>query len=130
DISQFLEFKTPQHALDYEQMMNRIIGRLEMVGKPVIAMIRGYAVGGGAMIAMTSDLRVCTPESKLGVPIARTLGNCLSMAGYSRLVDLVGPARAKEIIFTARLVSATEALQIGLVNEIVPAEQIEERTFE
>ncbi|HET8631075.1 MAG TPA: enoyl-CoA hydratase/isomerase family protein [Thermomicrobiales bacterium] len=127
DISQFRTFTDPQHALDYEARMDGVIGRLEALGRPTIAAIQGYAVGGGASIALACDLRVCTPDAKFGVPIARTLGNCLSMNNYARLVDLVGPARTKEILFTARMVTAEEALQMGLANAIVPPEELESR---
>lgn len=130
DISQFSTFDSPEDALGYERRMDHVITRLETVTKPTIAAIAGVAVGGGATIAMASDLRYCTPESRFGIPIARTLGNCLSMANYARLVDLVGPARAKELIFTARLVSAEEAQACGLVNEIVPADRLEDRVRE
>ncbi len=125
DIGQFQEFRSPEDALDYERRMDRVITRLETVQKPTIAAIAGVAVGGGATIALACDLRYCTPESRFGVPIARTLGNCLSMANYARLVDLLGPARAKELIFRARLVPAEDALACGLVNEVVPAEQLD-----
>ncbi len=127
DISQFQAFQSPQDAIDYEVRMNGIIGRLEAVTKPTIALIRGYAVGGGAAIAMACDLRLCAPDARFGIPIARTLGNCLSMANYARLVDLVGPSRAKYIIFTAEMVDAEEALRIGLANEVVPADELEYR---
>jgi len=130
DISQFRTFRTPEDALEYERRLDRVIGRLESVTKPTIAAIEGYAVGGGAAIALACDLRFCTPESQIGVPIARTLGNCLSMANYARLVDLLGPARTKELLFRAQLVSAAEAKLVGLVNEIVPSgrlyKQVEE----
>jgi enoyl-CoA hydratase/carnithine racemase len=124
DISQFQTFENAQDALEYEARMDRVIGRLEALPRPTIAAIRGYAVGGGASIALACDLRVCTPESRLGVPIARTLGNCLSMNNYARFVDLIGPAQTKELIFTARLVEGAEARALGLVNEVVPAESL------
>src|SRR6185503_11069346 len=94
------------------------------------AAIRGYAVGGGAAIALCCDLRYGAPDLQLGIPIARTLGNCLSLANTARLVDLVGPARAKELLFLARLLTAAEAFAAGLVNEIVPAERLHERVRE
>ena len=128
DISQFRTFTDPQHAIEYEERMDRVIGRLETVARPTIAMIRGYAVGGGASIAMACDLRLCTPDAKFGVPISRTLGNCLSMNNYSRLVDLIGPARTKELIFTAKMVEAADAKAIGLANDVIPGDEIEART--
>jgi enoyl-CoA hydratase/carnithine racemase len=127
DIGQFQSFRTAQDALDYERRIDRVMDRLEAVRRPTIAAIQGYAVGGGAAIALACDLRYCTPESRIGVPIARTLGNCLSMANCARLVDLVGPARTKELIFRARLIEADEAVRAGLVNEVVPADRIAER---
>jgi enoyl-CoA hydratase len=125
DISQFQTFRTAEDALEYEHRLDQVIGRLESVTKPTIAAIAGATAGAGAVIALTCDLRYCTPESQIGVPIARTLGNCLSIANYARLVDLLGPARTKELIFRARLVTATEAGHMGLVNEIVPAERLD-----
>lgn len=127
DISQFQTFTDPQHALDYESSIDGVIGRLETLARPTIAAIRGVAVGGGASIALACDLRICTPDARFGVPIARTLGNCLSINNYSRLVDLIGPARTKELIFTAKLVPADEAQAIGLANEIVAQEELEAR---
>src|SRR5262249_38150728 len=89
-----------------------------------IAQIEGVAAGGGCAIATCCDLRIATSESTLGVPVARTLGNCLSGATYSRLVDLVGPARVRELMFTGRFLSAGEAHAIGLLNRVVPAAEI------
>ena len=130
DISQFQAFRTPDDALLYERKLDRVMDRLEAVAKPTLAAIQGYAVGAGAAIALCCDLRYCTPDARLGVPIARTLGNCLSLANTARLVDAVGPARAKELIFRARLLGADEALAAGLVNEIVPQGGLLERARE
>jgi enoyl-CoA hydratase len=124
DISQFPAFNTAEDGIAYERRMEQVLSRLEGLPKPTIAAITGAAVGGGAAIALACDLRYCTPESAIGVPIARTLGNCLSMANYARLVDLLGPARTKELIFRARLVSAEEAARYGLINEVVPADRL------
>lgn len=130
DISQFKVFDTPQDALDYEARMDGVIGRLEALARPTIAAVRGYAVGGGASIALACDLRLSTPDARFGVPVARTLGNCLSMNNYARLVDLIGPARTKELIFTAKLIEAADARAMGLVNEIVAPESLSERVRE
>lgn len=127
DISQFRSFTDPEHALAYEERMEKVIGRLEAVQRPTIAAIRGYATGGGASIALACDLRFCTPDARIGVPIARTLGNCLSMNNYARLIDLIGPARTKELIYLAKLIEADEARAIGLVNEIVDPEALVDR---
>ncbi|HET6780570.1 MAG TPA: enoyl-CoA hydratase/isomerase family protein [bacterium] len=130
DIEQFRSFHTPQDATGYEQRIERVIDRLERVGKPTIAMIRGACVGAGLAIAAACDFRICAPDLRLGAPIARTLGNCLSMNNYARVLDLAGPARAKELIMLARLLSADEALRLGLVTEVVPADQLESRVRE
>jgi enoyl-CoA hydratase/carnithine racemase len=130
DISQFRTFTDPQHALDYERDIGEVLTRLESVARPTIAAIRGYAVGGGAALALACDMRICTPDAKFGVPIARTLGNCLSTTALARLIDLVGPARTKELIFTAGMVSAADARAIGLANEVVEPEQLEARVTE
>ncbi len=120
DISQFRAFKTAQDSLDYEARIDRVLGTLEKCRVPVIAAIAGACTGGGAGIAACCDIRIGTANARIGFPIARTLGNCLSMSNISRLVALVGPARTKDLIFTARLVEAPEALALGLLNEVVP----------
>ncbi|OLD42971.1 MAG: enoyl-CoA hydratase [Armatimonadetes bacterium 13_1_40CM_3_65_7] len=125
--SQFQTFRTPQDALAYEQRIERVVDRLERVRKPTIAMIRGYCVGGGLSVALACDFRYASPDLKMGVPIARTLGNCLSMSNYARIVDLVGPARTKELIMLARMLDAGEALRLGLVNELVPVRRLQGR---
>ena len=130
DIGQFRDFRAPEDALAYERRLDSVMDRLEAVTRPTIAAIEGYAVGGGAAIAVACDFRYCTPESQIGVPIARTLGNCLSMANTARLVELLGPARTKDLIYRARLVGGEEALRAGLVNEVVPAARLHERVRE
>src|SRR6201996_2965006 len=120
DISQFRAFKTAQDSLDYEARIDRVLGALEQVRVPVIAAIAGACTGGGAGIAACCDIRIGTASTRMGFPIARTLGNCLSMSNISRVVSLVGPARTKDLIFRARLVEAQEALSLGLLTEIVP----------
>jgi enoyl-CoA hydratase len=119
DINQFRAFTTPQHALDYEARIDRVLGALETCRVPTIAAITGACTGGGAGIAACCDLRIGTKTTKFGFPIARTLGNCLSMSNISRLTALIGPARVKDLIFTARLVGADEAASVGLLNEVV-----------
>ena len=119
DINQFRAFKTPDDAIGYEARIDRILGSLEQCQVPIIAAINGVCAGGGAGIAACCDLRIGTMTAKFGFPIARTLGNCLSMSNISRLSALIGAARLKEIIFTARLIEAGEAASVGLLNEVV-----------
>src|SRR5260370_34205538 len=120
DISQFRAFKTAEDALEYEERIDRVLGTLEKVRVPTIAAIPAACTGGGAGIAACCDIRIGTAATRIGFPIARTLGNCLSMSNISRLTSLIGPARTKDLIFTARLIEAPEALALGLLNEVVP----------
>src|ERR1051326_724447 len=130
DISQFRAFNTPEAALKYEANNNKYASRLEALTKPAIAMIRGACTGGGAALAVCCDMRLASPDVRFGVPIARTLGNILSMQNFVRLVSLIGPARTNDLIFTARLVGAEEGRAIGVFNEIVEPERLEARTLE
>ena len=120
DISQFREFGTADDAFAYEARIDRVLGALEEVPQPTIAAIAGACTGGGAGMAACCDLRIAAAGMRFGFPVARTLGNCLSMNNYARLKDLLGSARAKELIFTARLMGADEAHQVGFVSEVVP----------
>jgi enoyl-CoA hydratase/carnithine racemase len=128
DIRQFRGFSSPEDGLEYERTIDRIVGRLERVRKPTIALVHGFAMGSGLALSAACDLRICTPAAVFGLPIARTVGNCLSMENYARLAALLGEARVKEIVFTARRVEADEALAIGLATEVVEdaASRVEE----
>ena len=119
DIGQFRAFASADDAIAYEAKLDRVLGALERCPVPTIAAIAGACTGGGAGIAAACDLRLAAANARFGFPIARTLGNCLSMANVARLSALVGPARVTEMIFTARLLSAQEALTAGLVSEVV-----------
>ncbi len=125
DIAQFRSFRTEEDGLAYERRIDAVIDRLERVAKPTIAAIDGVTTGGGCAIAAACDLRVCTDRSRLGVPVARTLGNCLSAANHARFLDLIGPARLKEMLYTGRLFSAAEAAAAGLVNRVVAADELD-----
>lgn len=126
DIKQFANFDDPEDGIRYERRIDRIVSALESMKKPTIAMLEGFCVGGGAAIALVCDFRYSTPSLKFGVPIARTLGNCLSITNVSRFMDLVGVPKAKEILMTAKLIESQEACRIGLVNEVFEPEAIEE----
>ncbi len=120
DISQFTEFSTPEDALHYEERVDAVLVALEECPKPVIAAIAGACTGGGAAIAAVCDMRIAAANARIGFPIAKTLGNCLSMANYARLAALIGPARVIDLIYTSRLVEAEEARAIGLLSEVLP----------
>jgi enoyl-CoA hydratase len=124
DISQFQTgFETPQASLDYEARMDRVFDALEDVKVPTLAAIQGACTGGGAGIAAACDLRFGSPSAKFGFPIARTVGNCLSMRNYSRLAAMIGVAKVKELLLMARLFDAEEMKALGLLNEVVGSEE-------
>jgi enoyl-CoA hydratase/carnithine racemase len=127
DIGQFTSFRSAEDGVRYEAAIDRIVGRLEAVRSPTVAVVDGYAMGSGLALAAACDLRVCTPDASFGLPIARTVGNCLSMANYARLAAVLGEARLKDIVFTARSIDAQEALAIGLATEVVDPDAIEAR---
>ena len=130
DIGQFREFDSPADAIGYEERIDGVLNVLEACRVPTIAAVAGACTGGGAAIAACCDLRIAAAGSRFGFPIAKTLGNCLSMANLARLSALIGAARVKEVIFTARLVEAEEAQRIGLVGEVVAPEALAARADE
>ena len=125
DIGEFASSRASAEAEEsYKAVSQGARTALLAMGKPIIAMIRGYCIGGGAATALLADMRIATPESKFGVPAAR-LGVAYALDGLHRLVALVGPSVAKEIMFTARQFTAAEALAAGLINCIVDAADLE-----
>ncbi len=123
DISQFRSFKTEQDALDYEAKGNMVMSTVESVRVPMIAAIAGPCTGAGAAIANCCDIRIGSPSARYGFPIARTLGNCLSMPNYARAAALIGIARLKDLIMRARLMNAQEMLACGLLVEVSADEE-------
>ncbi len=125
DIAQFLEFKDGDDGVAYEKRIDACIGMLEALPMPTIALVEGWAVGGGVAIATACDFRLATPESKFGVPIARTLGNCLSIANLARLVAAFGAQRVKRMLLLAEMITADEALACGFVQQVVAAGELQ-----
>ncbi|MEV6029926.1 enoyl-CoA hydratase/isomerase family protein [Nonomuraea sp. NPDC052116] len=130
DISQFSTFVDGDDGIAYERKVQRIIDRLERVKVPTVAVVQGYCVGGGLVVAAACDLRLAVPGARFGAPIARTLGNCLSMNTYSLLVHHLGPARTLDMLLRARMYTAEEAHAAGFVAELcapgdLPARQAE-----
>ena len=130
DIAQFLDFKSGEDGIAYEAKMERTLGLLEDLPMPTLAVIEGWAIGGGLAIAAACDLRIATPGSRFGVPIARTLGNCLSVANYARLVAALGVARAKRVLLLAENLTADEALAGGFLAAIVEHADLDRRVVE
>lgn len=130
DISEFDEKRDSAEAeARYSAVSSAARMQLEALGKPLVAMIRGFCVGGGMAIAMVADIRVSADDGRFGIPAAR-LGVAYAYPSLQRLVWLVGPAMAKEIMFTGRQLDAAEALRVGLVNRVVPANELETVTTE
>ncbi len=119
DIAQFLDFTSGDDGIAYEERITRVVNRLEDVTVPTVAAVEGACVGGGLALAAACHLRIATRSSRFGVPIARTLGNCLSMNSCSLLVSHLGPARTLDMLLRARLLTAEEAHGAGFVGELV-----------
>ncbi|MGH7038846.1 MAG: enoyl-CoA hydratase [Stellaceae bacterium] len=125
DISEFAEKRaSAEAAAAYSKISEAARARLEATPKPTLAMIRGYCLGGGVGTALSCDIRIAAEGARFGIPAAK-LGLGYAYDGIRRLIDLVGPAAAREIFYTARQFSAEEALRMGLVNQVIPEERIE-----
>ncbi len=130
DISQFeAQRADAEAAARYNAVAEGARVAMAALEKPLIAMIQGYCLGGGVAIAMAADLRFASEDSTFGIPAAR-LGISYGFGYLRKLVDLVGPAYAKEILLTARRFGAEEALHIGLVNRVVPVAELEPTVLE
>jgi enoyl-CoA hydratase/carnithine racemase len=127
DISQFATFTGGEDGIAYEAKVQRIIDRLERVKVPTLAVVEGYCVGGGLVVAAACDLRLSVPGATFGAPIAKTLGNCLSMNTYSLLVHHLGPARTLDMLLRARMYTAEEAHAAGFVAELCEPGDLPER---
>src|SRR6476620_890667 len=125
DISEFKEKRASEEAAaEYAKISETARVKLHETLKPTIAMIRGYCIGGGLATAIGCDMRIAAEGSRFGIPAAK-LGLGYAYDGIKKLIDLVGPACAREIFYTARQFSAEEALRMGLINQVVPADQLE-----
>ncbi|MDO9413979.1 MAG: enoyl-CoA hydratase/isomerase family protein [Pseudolabrys sp.] len=127
DIAQFREFTKPEDGVAYEEKMEVYLAALEAMPMPTLAVVEGWAIGGGLAIAACCDLRIATPGTKFGVPIARTLGNCLSVSNYARLVASLGPSRTKQMMLLAENVPAEDALAAGFLMEIAEPHALDAR---
>ncbi len=113
----------PTTAEKYALRGHEVLNKIEKIEKPVIAAINGYALGGGCELALSCDIRFASPNAHLGQPEV-TLGICPGWGGTQRLLRIIGPARAKDLIFSGRRISAEEALSMGLVNRIFSSENL------
>src|ERR1700681_3057151 len=130
DIQQFTAFAGGEDGIAYERRIDAAISQIENLPKPVIAVVEGACVGGGIMIAAACDFRIATAAARFGVPIARTLGNCLSVENMARLVAQFGVGRTKRMLMLAELISAEEAAACGFVDVLAAPSEIEGRPGE
>jgi enoyl-CoA hydratase/carnithine racemase len=126
DIHQFRDFTDGAQGVAYEQRVARVLGALLALRVPVLGVVSGPAVGAGLAIAATCDVLVATPDARFGVPVARTLGNCVPAAVVARLQHRVGVARTMTMLLTARLMGAEEARESGFVHAVVAPEALDE----
>ena len=125
DIEQFKAFRTGQDALDYEDRINAVMALMEGLPMPTVAIIEGWAVGGGLAIATACDFRIALTDTRLGVPIAKTLGNCLAMTNLARLERAFGAQRTKRMLLKAEFIGAEEALSCGYLEAVLGADELE-----
>jgi enoyl-CoA hydratase/carnithine racemase len=128
DIAQFKDFDGAD-GVAYEKRLDGVIDRIERLPLITIAEVDGVAAGGGCAIAVACDLRLCSERAVFGVPIARSLGNVLSITNTARMVDLIGIAATKDILLTGRLIDAQEARRSGLATEVIASEDLAEEVM-
>lgn len=129
DVAAVSQIESSAKAYAFAQKAGTIYDRLYSFPKPVVASIDGYALGGGCELVLACDLRIASEEAKLGLPEV-TLGLLPGGGGIQRLIRQIGFVRAKDLLFTGRIISATEALNLGLVNQVVPREALAAETAE
>jgi len=130
DIGQFTEITDGAAGVAYEERINACVGRLEQLPQPTLALVDGWAAGSGLVLAAACDFRLASPQARFGVPIARTIGNCLSPANTRRLIAGFGMARAKRLLMMGDMIGATEAEQCGFVLEVVEPDALDDRASE
>ena len=128
DIEQFKAFHGGEDGVAYERQVDQCIGQLEALPMPTVAVIDGWTIGGGLAIATACDFRIATPASRFGVPIAKTLGNCLSITNLARLGAAFGMQRVKRMLILAEILNADEALTCGYLGQICEATELDDAT--
>jgi enoyl-CoA hydratase/carnithine racemase len=125
DIAGFQSFTDGQQGVAYEAEMDSYVGAVEALPQPTIAIVDGWAVGGGLALSFASDFRIAATGARFGSPLARTIGNCLSARGYARLVQHAGIAIAKRLLLGAEIIGADEMKALGLLNDLVAPDQVD-----
>lgn len=126
DISGFVDFKTGQQGVEYEREVGSYVEAVEKLPQPTVAVVEGWAVGGGLGIAFACDFRVATPGSRFGSPIGRTIGNCLAAKSYARFLAHIGPTLAKRMLLAGEVILAEELKSLGLVYDVVEKDALDE----
>src|SRR5882724_10408454 len=124
DIAQFTSFATAEDGVAYERRLDEFLHAVATLPVPTLAVIEGWCVGGGIAIATACDLRIATPTARFGIPIARTLGNCLSAGIYARLLAEFGVGRTKRMLLLAEMLSAEEAREAGYLSAVIEPDQL------
>jgi len=125
DIQQFTSFAGADDGIGYEKRIEAAIGQIEDLPKPIIAVVEGFCVGGGLAIASACDFRIASTSARFGVPIARTLGNCLSVGNVARLVAGFGADRTKRMLMLAEMIGAEEAAACGFVDVLADTGELD-----
>ena len=126
DIAQFADFQDGQDGIEYEERIDQYLTPLAMLPIPTIAVIEGMAVGGGLAIASCCDFRIATPDARFGVPIAKTLGNCLSANNLAWLVSHLGVPLVKRMLLLAEMISASELFKQGYLLKICESQDLDQ----
>lgn len=130
DIAGFQSFTGGQDGVAYEAEMDGYVGAVESLPQPTVAIVDGWAVGGGLALSFACDFRVAATGARFGSPLAKTIGNCLSARGYARLVQHAGIAMAKRMLLGAEIIPAAELQALGLINALVEPEALDQAADE
>lgn len=130
DIAYFKDFTSGRQGLEYETFVERVIDAVERIAAPTVAVIDGWAVGGGLALATACDFRVCSDASRFGAPIAKTLSNTLSSRNLARLVSAFGVPRVKKMLLLADYLAANEAQACGYIHQICAQEDLHDAALD
>jgi enoyl-CoA hydratase/carnithine racemase len=125
DIGQFASFEGPADGVGYEARMDAFFDRVAAISVPTVAVIDGWAIGAGLNLAACCDIRIAAEGARFGVPIAKTVGNCLSMQTIARLVAALGEGRVRRMLILAEMIDAEEAMRAGFLSRLVPQPELD-----
>lgn len=128
DVAQFVDLRTAEDGEHYERRMTTVLDRLTRFRKPTVAVLRGLCVGAGLLLAAACDARIAGDDARLSLPVAKTVGNCLSANSLSLLTDRLGSTRVLDLLATARVMPVSEAIACGFVGRAVPPDALPDAT--